>query len=293
MLIVDIDKASEKMLKESLKALHLLGDKPLEQIMREQGRLLAVDLLTWTHVIGNKPVIGKMQKAAIIRSIKRTYKSVDRVMGAVAKKAGRGAAGRFDKFIKSNDLASAQRMIDSMGLSISAAPWNGRPIKLMRFDGGAIHKRRRKAKEMAPPNINYVVVPYEDVEKFAKKESLKAGELKSGWAEAAVDLGKGMANPTAKIPAFARAKRHKTKGWGKTGGGIGKKDVTVANLSPYAIRETVDYQKAFQLRGRSMRKVLERMIRRNARDVTKAQRSRRKDLAIASKTIKNAMKHLV
>jgi len=55
----------------------------------------------------------------------------------------------------------------------------------------------------------------------------------------------------------------------------------------------VDYQKAFQLRGRSMRKVLERMIRRNARDVTKAQRSRRKDLAIASKTIKNAMKHLV
>ena len=286
----EIDPASEKMLKESFKALHLLGDKPLKEIMREQGRLLAVDLSKWTHVIGSKASIGKMQKDAIERSIRRTYKGANVVIGAVAKKGGRKAAERFKGYIDSNNTAKAQDMVDKMNIVIPQKPWGSRPIKIMRFDDGVIHHKRRFARDFDSPNINYVVTNPNKIKTFVNKEKKKAGQLKAGWAKAARDLGKGVSNPTRGIPAYAKAKHHNTKGVGRLGGGVGKKTVTVANLSDYAEYGTVEYDKALKLRVTNLGKVVERMMKRSARDVTKAQRSRSKNLGIAAKTVKNALK---
>tara|TARA_B100001142_G_C14217019_1_gene609983 strand:+ start:66 stop:971 length:906 start_codon:yes stop_codon:yes gene_type:complete len=292
----EIDPASEKMLKECFKALHMLGDKPLKEVMRDQGRLLAVDLSKWTHVIGSKAVIGKMQKAAIERSIKRTYKSANMVAGAIMKMGGKRPYYRFMGYINTNNVAAAQTMVDEMDIRVGASPWGNRPIKIMRFDDGALHYRRRFGKDMAIPRVNYVVTNYRKValpsgkgNTFVNREKKKAGQLKAGWAEAARQLG-GVADPTKGIPAYAKAKHHKVKGIGKLGGSINKKTVTVANLSDYAEYGTVEYDKALKLRATNLKKVLERMLKRSARAVTKAQRSRNRDLGIAAKTVKNALK---
>ena len=173
----EIDPASEKMLKECFKALHMLGDKPLKEVMRDQGRLLAIDLSKWTHVIGSKPGIGKMQKDAIERSIRSTYKSANVVIGAVAKKGGRKAAERFKGYIDSNNTAKAQDMINRMSIVIPQSPWGGRPIKIMRFDSGAIHYKRRFSLDFDSPSINYVVTDPNKIKTFVNKEKKKAGQL--------------------------------------------------------------------------------------------------------------------
>jgi len=297
MVSVEIDKAGKQQLAEALNALYMLSDKPLEQVMREQGRLFAVDLSTWTHVVGSKPVIGKMQKAAIERSILRTYKSANKVIGAVAKKGGRKAAERFAKFIKSNDVAKAQNMVDTMNIRVPDSPWNNRPIKIMRFDGGQIHYNRRKSKTTAPPSINYVVTDYRRValpsgkgKTFVNQEKRKAGQLKAGWSEAANDLGKGMSNPSSGIPAFANAKNHKTKGSGRVKGDKDTKIVTVANMANYAEASTVDHKKALALRKENIDKVITRMLTRNARAITRSQRKSARNAKKAAQFIKLALK---
>ena len=294
MVSVEVDKAGKQQLAEALNALYMLSDKPIEQIMREQGRLFAVSLSSWTHVVGSKAVIGKMQKAAIERSIRRTYKSPNKVAGAVAKKGGRKAAERFEKFIKRNDVAKAQNMVDTMNIRVPDSPWNNRPIKIMRFDGGTIHYNRRKTKTTAPPSINYVVTNYSKVVggkgSFASVEKRKAGQLKAGWSEAANDLGKGMANPSNGIPAFANAKNHKTKGSGRVKGDKNTKIVTVANMAKYAEVSTVDHKKALSTRKENIDKVITQMLKRNASAITRSQRKSARNAKKAAQFIKLALK---
>ena len=290
MVSVSVDKGSQKELMESIRALHLLGDEPLEQIMRNQGRLFAINASKWTKIYGSKPVTGKMQKAAIDRSIKRTYKSPNKVAGAVAKKGGRKAQERFMRYIRGNNTAKAQEMIDNMQIRVTDDPWGGRKIKIMRWDNGNEHRARRKKRDMAAPSINYVVTNYKKVEAYARKEGLKAGELKSGWAKAAEMLGKGKPNPTRGIPAYAKKGKHKTKGQGTSGGSIGKKWTKVSNLSDYANSGNMDEGKALALSVSNLKKVTDRIIKRSARDVVKSQRARSKNLGIAAKTVKNALK---
>jgi len=285
MLNIKEDLRGKKQLAEALNALYMLSDKPLKEIMREQGRLLAVDLAMWTHVVGNKPVIGKMQKAAIERSIQRSYKSTKKVMGAVAKKGGRKAADRFKKYLMAKNVSKAQSMIDEMGVRVSDNPWGNRPIKLMMFDGGIVHYKRRSSRLMNAPSINYAVLDYHRVVEFIIREEKKAGQLKAGWAEAAKDLG-----GTRGIPAYARAKNHKTKGAGKIKGNKNSCVVTVANMANYAESSTVDHKKALSLRHDNIEKVMERMLKRNTIAITRSQRKSARSAKSAAQLIKQAMK---
>ena len=183
------------------------------------------------------------------------------------------------------NIAKAQSMIDEMGVRVSDNPWGNRPIKLIMFDAGLTHYKRRDTRRMNAPATNYAVLDYHRVTEFVIREEKKAGQLKAGWAEAAKELG-GMRG----IPAYARGKNHKTKGLGKLKGSKSGSVVTVANLSNYAESSTVDHKKALSLRYDNMAKVINRMLSRNTKAITRSQQKSARNAKSAAQLIKQAMK---
>jgi hypothetical protein len=172
---------------------------------------------------------------------------------------GQSAGLRFANYIRRRNLPKAQQMVDKANLSSKA--YRGRAVKVITWDGGTAHKRMKLGKLSGPYPV-HLVCDYNNVKKYRTQEKKKVGFLKSGWADAAQDLG-----GTRGIPMFAK-KGHKRSGSGRVDGRGGKAILIVKNTAKYILQNT-SASKLFRLRSKNMEKVIIRMINRKGKKITK------------------------
>jgi hypothetical protein len=221
MITADMNPADEARFAAALQKLAALSDEPVEDILRQQGRLFAIDMARITERFGDKPISGKKHKRDIEITIKSIYKNPLSIAKLVSRNFGEASGRKFRNWISKGEFTKAQAMLDRS--NIAAAYFKSRRITIGTFDGGAMHERFR----FKGGRDILIVSNYKDVKKYITKMKLKAGIAKAGWAAAARDLG-----GTGKLPVYI-TKRHKKRGHGSVKGKKGKATLTVRNRVRY------------------------------------------------------------
>jgi len=265
MITVEIDKKSEAAFKHNLQKLIALSKEPIEEIMRDQARLMCRDLAFNTQRVGKDKLIGENHKISISKKINSIYQDARKSIPWVHRNWGERASLRLTKHINAGDLAKVQRMFDGI--------YGGKGrIKVIKWDGGKAHERWKKS-----PKRKVRVILLDDhkkKEKYIKKQMLNVGEAKSGWAKAANMIG-GVKNPTKGIPGFAKKKNHRTKGYGSVKGTGAKTTVTLRNMAKYGMNKAA-MNKAVDFRIDQVQLIIEKTIKANQREISKASRQGRK-----------------
>ena len=241
---VKLNERSEAKLASLFRELAKVSDKPIAALLRDEGRLMAVELAKNAARGGNTPAVGKKHEQDVRNTIRGIYSYPQIWVKIVSKQAGFAKGEKWEKFIRSKDVARAQKMLEDIGLST----YKGKRVNVMLFDGGRLHKhtlqRGGKMNEFA------IVLNHVALNKYIKQQQKRVGNIKSGWARAAEMLGNGVGNATRGIPAWAKgkARNHDTKGLGRVFGTKEKKVLMLSNMSkadrklivrPRAVRDRV------------------------------------------------------
>lgn len=251
-----LDTRDELRFQKSIQKLVALSDEPVEDIMRAQGRLFAVDAALFTQRAGNTAAAGREHKANVKSTILSIYIRPTSMAKVISTKAGEKAGKRFSNYIRRRDATKAQAMVDRFVPSL-----DGYRVEVGMFDGGKRHKQRvRRGAKV----IRLVVMDWRSVTAYLRKAVARVGEAKSGWAKAAEQLG-----GTRGIPAYAKKKTHKTKGRGSVTGRGGKAVLIVENKSRYVFSNT-SLGAIFKLRIKKIEKLVERMIKNKGRRITRS-----------------------
>ena len=244
----------------ALQKLVALSGEPVEDILRDQGRLFAVDASNFTKRFGDKKSHGEAHKRRIKTDIQRVYKPAKWAIGLIGKTWGSSAAKRFQKLLKAKNIGQMQDMVNKANLSRF---YGGRRVNIIMWDGGAAHTRFEKRGLKGNNPVSLVVNFAGNVTRFRKKKQSQVGALKAGWADAARDLGGGVKNATRNIPMYV-AKGHKKRGSGSVRGKGGKATLKITNRSNYIIGNT-SAAKLWHLRTKKIEAVVERIIDRGMR----------------------------
>ena len=233
-----------------------LSGKPVEQILKEQGRLFAVDAARFTNRVGNTAQAGRDHKADVKSTIDMIYINPLFIAKTISKRHGKKKGNKFANYIRRREAGKAQAMIDQMGITRGKG---GHRIEVGMFDGGNRHTRWLKGRRTTVQCVmGYTGV----VPKYKKAKVASVGSLKQGWALAAKDLG-----GTRGIPAYAK-KGHKTRGHGSVKGKFSKAVLTVTNRSEYILKNTTA-KSLWKLRMDNMSSVMGRILQRKAKAAAK------------------------
>jgi len=256
MISAKLKPGDEARFARALQKLVALSGEPVEDILRQQGRLFAVDAARFTNRVGNKPATGKKHKEDVKATIDMIYINPLNMAKTISKRAGVKDGNRFRNYIRRRDAGKAQAMIDRLGITRGRGNYR---IEVGMFDRGNRHTRWLKGRR----GTVLVVMNYRDVAAYKRKKVANVGALKAGWAAAAQDLG-----GTRGIPMYAK-KGHKTRGSGTVKGKRGKAVLKVTNRSNYVIQNTTA-AKLWRLRTRNIEKVVERMMNRKTKRITRS-----------------------
>jgi hypothetical protein len=206
---IDIDAKELAKLNRAFKDLAKISDKPVMDLLRSEGRLLAVALANHAARKGNSKETGRRHEAKVESRIRGVYSPPLIWIKIVSKTAGIKAGNAFDKMLRGRQTSEAESFLAKIGL----ATYKGRRVRVIMFDRGTRH--RNAIEKSVKKSEYYVVCDYKKVEAYIKKSKRRVGNLKSGWARAAEMIG-GVAKPTKEIPNWAKGKGrlHDNKGVG-------------------------------------------------------------------------------
>lgn len=247
------DKASEARFRKAIQKLVALSGEPVEDILKKQGRLFAVDASKFTRRFGNKKSSGVQHKEDVKNTIFSVYVRPLTVAKMISIEAGEKTGRRFSNYIRRRDVGKAKELIDLLNVRI-----DGFVLDVGNFDNGKRHKSRL----MGRSKKKLVVMDWTSVTSYAKKEVANVGEAKHGWAVAARMLG-----GDKEIPLYAK-KNHKTRGLGRVTGRGGKAELTVANYSKHVLVNS-SLSKLWALRAKKTEAVIEWMIKRQSKKITR------------------------
>lgn len=265
MVKVEVDKQAMEAFEYNMKQLIALTKKPQQEILKQQGRLFAIAAAKHTNRYGDKPGVGKAHKKDAEDTIRRIYKPAKWAIGLIAKEMGQKAGRKFENYIRRRDVAKAQAMVDIANLP---KYYKGREVKVIQWDGGGAHTRWVKKRGKAPVRL---VFEAPQIKRYINRKKKNVGEAKSGWAKAAQMLGTGKGNPTRGIPAWAKSKHHKTRGFGRVRGMGSNAEVTVAHYGKYGFTRT-SMSGLFRHRTNMMAKDIEQQLKAAHRELSSFKR---------------------
>lgn len=222
---VKMDAKELAELNRAFKDLAKISDKPIKDLLRDEGRLLAVALAHRAARAGSSKETGRRHEAKVEQRIRGVYSPPLIWVKIVSKTAGIRAGNTFEKMLRGRQTSEAESFLAKIGL----ATYKGRRVRVIMFDRGTRH--RNAIENKVKKSEYYVVCDYKKVEAYIKKSKRRVGNLKSGWARAAEMLRGGKGNPTRGIPNWAKGKArlHDNKGVGKVTGAKDKKVLTLSN----------------------------------------------------------------
>ena len=278
MISVEVDKKAMAAFEHNMKQLIAVTKEPVENILRQQGRLFAVAAANYTERAtppGKGATVKKAQVKDINDSVRRIYKPAKWAIGLIAKELGVKTGKRFEGYIKNRDSGRAQILINKANLS---KYYKGREVKVITWDGGGAHTRYIKKRGSAPVHL---VFEAPQIKRFITRKTKNMGEAKSGWSKAAEMLG-GVANPTRGIPAWAKAKHHRTRGFGRVRGHGSKAEVTVAHYGRYGFSKT-SMTGLFRHRTNVMAKDIAKQVKASSREMASFKRKTLKRIKYITK----------
>ena len=209
-------------LNQAFKDLAKVSDKPIGDLLKQEGRLMAVELAKQTDKNGLSVDVGKKHEKKIESRIKGIYSDPVIWGKIVSKRAGVKVGKRWERMVKRDkNTAGAEKMLQDMGLGT----YRGKRVRVIIWDNGRKHREVLKTRKRKSEYS--IVCNYKEVKSYIVKQKLRAGNLKSGWARAAEMLG-----GAKEIKAWAKAakRNHDNKGIGKVSGTKDKKILFLANL---------------------------------------------------------------
>lgn len=167
----------------------LATGKAFSQVVKQEGRLICVNLAFQTKPFGDND-IGKQQGVlAIRRDLKRVYLTVGNIYDELLKLAGDGKktgeqlAKAFYGAVQRGDLERARKILRSTGLKFGSVP-------LGKFDGGAAHRSRRGSRgRVNGRHPSLIVTDRKALRAYRTKIEKNVGIAKSGFVEPARALG--------------------------------------------------------------------------------------------------------
>lgn len=244
---VTLSSASQVELNTALQRLADVAGTTIKEVLPAQMRLLADDLAFNTRPIGRNTESKEAGLAAVGKAIGAIYIPI----GSAVKKLNdrkQGLGSAFVAAIKSGKFAHAGELMTKYFSGGSAT------YTLGRFDGGKLHRSQKFSKKFSR---RMVVVNYEAVDTYIKKQQKLVGFAKGGFASAARQLG-----GTRGIPGYAT--RHKSAPGSASVVGDGKTlTVTMTNSVKY-IRHALDKrgeQKAMDTRKSKVAILIKRIMK--------------------------------
>lgn len=198
MIKAELDPASFRSFARTLQALADATDRPVEEVLRQQGRLLARDLALHIHPRGLAPAKGRDFRDTISTKILSIYRPVN-WMANLIETVGRNpsASKAFVKLVRNGNFREARRLLDRLALPIRATF-----IAIGPFDGGRLHREWRFRQRRGYPLM--IVTDYQSAKDYARQKANLAGLAKG----ALVKAGKDLDGKTTKVPAWIT--RHTT-----------------------------------------------------------------------------------
>jgi hypothetical protein len=166
--------------------------KDLGQILRQQGRLLAVQLALITRPSGKSMAVRDRQRKSIEADVLRGLWSYERLAEKLGH-AGTEWTKRVTAAAKAGDAEALRALFDGSSwapIAINPAVDTEKALSIRDPKTG-------KSKRNIPISQKQIVTAANSITNFAKKRSAKGGIGKGGWAGAAVPLG-----GTRGIPAW-------------------------------------------------------------------------------------------
>jgi len=229
MIRASISKSSEKRFFTQLEKLAKVTGKDMEDVLKQQGRLIAVEAIGWTERIRGggrtSAAQGRNHKEDVRKTVFSTYRDAANA-GKYLSAYGPKTSQRWQNYLKRKEVGKMQQMADTMKLSKF---YGGKKVKIMAWDGGKAHRRRLKG--TGAKGVVRLVVDYKKVEPYAKEKMKNVGRAKSGWARAAAQLGDSL----ARVPAYIKTSHHKVRGYGRVRGRGVKSVLTVRNNAEYGL----------------------------------------------------------
>jgi len=233
---IEVEQDTLNAFSRNIEKLVALTGKPVESILKQQGRLFAVSAAKYTERYGDTAAVGKKHKKDVETSIRRIYKPARTAIPLISKRWGQKAGQKFASYIRRRDVGKAQDMIDKANIGFY---YKGRDVKASKWDGGNAHTRWINKKGTAPVRLVFEV---QKLNQYIRKKKLRVGAAKHGWAKAAKMLGhKGSGRGMPKWFAQGSGKfgeGHRTRGFGKVTGRGYKAELTVAHYGNYGFSRT-------------------------------------------------------
>jgi len=222
---VKMDAKELAKLNRAFKDLAKISDKPVEDLLRSEGRLLAVALANRASRKGDTKETGLRHEAKVEQRIRGVYSPPLIWVKIVSKTAGIRAGNEFDRMLRGRQTSEAESFLAKIGL----ATYKGRRVRVIMFDRGTRH--RNAIENKIKKSEYYVVCDYKKVEAYIRKSKKRVGNLKSGWARAAEMLRGAKGKGTRGIPnwAMGKGRLHDNKGVGRVTGSKGKNVLFLSN----------------------------------------------------------------
>jgi len=253
---VKVDPKVMRRFNSTIEELVAVSGEPVEDVIRQQARLLAKDAAWWTDRKGfNKTVKAKHDKS-IERRVNQIYRDPLQLLDWVRSKFGDKRAFELEEAINGKKVVKVREMLER---------FFGKKIVVIKWDKGALHKRWKKNPKSR--TRAYLVGSEKSKNAYIRRQQRNIGNAKAGWARAAEKIG-GVKNPTKGIPAWAKKKKHKTRGIGNMLANGTKNIATITNLSQYGVRKDTMNQ-ALRQRKFQTGKVIKSIMERNAKQATR------------------------
>ncbi len=148
--------------------------------LRQEARLVAVELARRTQPFGNNATTQKVGQAATARDIYLVYATP----GKAWKDINDSLQDSFWRAVKSSAWDRAARILRRYGSALKGTPIDN-------FDGGATHRQLRNNQGRIPPSQKPVMIVKDPrkLKSYVLDEQKKVGEGKGGWATCAKALG--------------------------------------------------------------------------------------------------------
>ena len=254
---IEEDKESFGAFEHNIKELVKITGKPVEEILKQQGRLLAVGAAKYTERYGDKASVGADHKKEITKTIQSTYKPASGAKGMagwVQKYRSGWLSKEFNKAARQKDAKKLEELSKKFKLGNA---YRGRQIKFIPWDGGAAHTRRLK--RSGDNRLFIVMGPAKDINQYITKKKKQVGAAKHGWAKAAIMLGhKGTGRG---MPQYFAKWRNDVRGFGKVKGKGSKSELTVANYHKYGFSKT-SLAGVFRSRTNAINKDIKQLMKR-------------------------------
>ena len=268
---IDVDKRTMRVFEHRIGQLIAITGKPVEEVLKQQGKLFAVSAAKHTLRYGDKAGVGKKHKEDIAQSIRSTYMPIGGKGGFaeyIEKYRSGSALKKWRSAVRSKNVEKIEALSKKLNLTDN---FKGRKIKFIKWDGGAALTKKLKGK--GQDRVNVVLGPAKQINQFIREKKAQVGAAKAGWASAAIMLGhKGTGRG---MPAYF-AKGHRTRGFGRVKGSGSKSQLTVAHYGKYGFSKT-DMDGIWKHRTKMMMKDINQQMRSAHKKVSKG-----KPISVAS-----------